>query len=83
MNETENFKFKISTGDDESNTRPKNSFKILTLDEVYRIIDNSPVDDSTKLELKKKANKYPFNALKTFIKNLDKNISKIRKEKLT
>jgi hypothetical protein len=81
MNETENFKFRISTGNDEVDSRPKSNFKILTLDEVYRIIDNSAVDDTTKIELKKKANKYPFNALKTFIKNLDKNISKIRGKK--
>jgi hypothetical protein len=81
MNETENFKFRISTGNDEVDSRPKSNFKILTLDEVYRIIDNSSVDDTTKIELKKKANKYPFNALKTFIKNLDKNISKIRGKK--
>jgi hypothetical protein len=81
MNETENFKFRISTGNDEVDSRPKSNFKILTLDEVYKIIENSSVDDTTKIELKKKANNYPFNALKTFVKNLDKNISKIRGKK--
>lgn len=81
MNETESFKFRVSTGNDEVDSRPKSNFKILTLDEVYRIIDNSTVDETTKMELKKKANNYPFNALKTFIKNLDKNISKIRGKK--
>jgi hypothetical protein len=81
MNEAENFKFKISTGNDELDSRPKSNFKILTLDEVYKIIESSTVDENTKTELKKKANNYPFNALKTFVKNLDKNISKIRNGK--
>jgi hypothetical protein len=81
MNEAENFKLKISTGRDEFDNRVPSSFKILTLKDVYKIIDNSQTDDNTKLELKKKADKYPFQALKTFIKNLDKNIAKIRSDK--
>lgn len=81
MNETENFKFRVSTGRDEVDNRPLSNFKTLTLDDVYKIIDNTPTDDNTKIELKKKANNYPFQALKTFIKNLDKNITKIRSNK--
>jgi hypothetical protein len=81
MNETENFKFKVSTGRDEFDNRVPSNFKTLTLEDVYKIIENTQTDDKTKLELKKKANKYPFQALKTFIKNLDKNIVQIRSNK--
>jgi hypothetical protein len=81
MNEAENLRFKISTGREEFDNRVPCNFKILTLEDVYKIIDNTQIDDNTKKELKKKAGNYPFQALKTFVKNLDKNIAKIRSNK--
>ena len=81
MNETENFKMKISTGSDEFDNRVPSSFKTINLEDVYKIIDNIDIEDEVKAELKKKANNYPFQALKTFVKNIEKNIGKIRSKK--
>lgn len=79
MNETERVKFRLSAGRDEIDKRVPCNFKILTLNDVDKIIDEKEIDEKTKEELKKMARKYPFQALPIFIRNIDKNISKVRK----
>ena len=81
MNETENFRMKISTGREEYDKRRPSSFKTINLEQVYKIIDELETDEEVKKELKKKADGYPFQALKTFVKNIEKNIGKIRGKK--
>lgn len=81
MNETEKIKFRMSAGKEEIDRRAPCNFKILTLNDVDKIIDNKEIDDNIKVELKKMARKYPFQALSTFVKNIEKNISKARKNK--
>lgn len=81
MNETEKIKFRMAAGREDVEKRAPCNFKILTLNDVDRIIDNKEVDESIKIELKKMARKYPFQALTNFVKNIEKNISKVRKNK--
>jgi len=79
MNETEKFKFRLSANKEENEKRVPSNLKILTLNEVIKIIDEKEIEESTKEKLKKMARNYPFQALSNFIKNIDKNISKLRK----
>lgn len=81
MNDAERIKFKIGSPMEEIKKRVPCNFTILTLNDVDRIIDERELEEEMKSELKKMARNYPFQALPTFIKNIDRNISKIRNNK--
>lgn len=80
MNETERFKFRLSANKEEYEKRIPSDLKILTLNQVNKIIDEKDIEDTIKEKLKKMARNYPFQALSNFIKNIDRNISKLRKK---
>jgi len=71
MQEAENVRFNISG----AGGGPRSFIKI-TLKNVYDAIDEKFIDENLKQSLKKAAANYPFQALNSFILNLDKYIAK-------
>ena len=71
MQEAQNFRFNITGAGGGSR-----SFMKTTLKNVYDAIDKKVFDEGVKESLKKAASNYPFQALNSFILNLDKHIAK-------
>ena len=76
MQEAENVRFNISGGGG-----AKSSSMRTTLKNVYDAINEKVLDENVRESLKKAASNYPFQALRSFILNLDKHIAKEMKNK--
>lgn len=75
---TETFNFQIGAMGDQE--REPCNFNVLTLEKLYRWIDNQElIDEAVKEELKKKANTYPQSALPNFKKNFKLHLAKAQK----
>lgn len=79
MNEAEKIKFRLAANKEEYEKRVPCNLTTLTIKDVNKIIDEKEIDEGIKDKLKNMAKNYPFQALSIFVKNIDKNISKIRK----
>lgn len=77
MGETENFNISLNAGIE---SRRLNPFRKITLKNVFEAIDNKIISDDLKAILKSKAESYPFQALKTFLQNLDKHVAQENKK---
>lgn len=71
MQEAENLRFNISGGGNGGS-----SFIKTTLKNVYDAIDEKVFDEDVKESLKKAASNYPFQALRSFVLNIDRHIAK-------
>mgnify|MGYP003335381198 CR=1 FL=1 len=74
MLEAENFKVKISTGNNDVDSRMPCDFRNITIKSVFKLIDSKDLPIEIKEELKKMASKYPHQALDGFIKGMERNI---------
>ena len=77
MSEAENIRFNISGAGGGS----RSNFMKTTLKNVYDAIDQKVFDEDVKNSLKKAASNYPYEALNSFISNLDRHIAKEMKNK--
>ena len=77
MSEIEKFRMKISTGNEIVDNRSLCNFRKIDLKTVYSIIDEKVADPSLRDALKDKASKYPYDALDSFVRSIDRQLSNI------
>ena len=80
MNEAENIQLSsvFITGNNVYDKRIPQDFKEFTLDKVIKIIQELNEEDEIKNGLLKFAKSYPHQALKSFVKNMDKYIQRVK-----
>jgi hypothetical protein len=76
MNEAQNLNISLSYGQNTS----RNSFRKITLNNVFEAIDKKTISNELKNKIKEKAKNYPHQALNMFLANLDKTIAKENKK---
>jgi hypothetical protein len=85
----EQFKFKIiQSGNTEFDKRKPCNFKVISLEEIIKWIDNQfSLDEDVKSELKKSVQSYPQDALskwsKNYLHHLEKAQANVRKKQKT
>jgi|688.fasta_scaffold00614_84 hypothetical protein len=77
MNEAQNLNMSLSYGQQNAS---RNSFRKITLKNVFEAIDKKTISDDLKNKIKEKAKNYPHQALNMFLINLDKTITKENKK---